>query len=632
MLEGGQAGFSPATMHDMASRGIQGGGAPLPHREAIQASFGRHDVSAVQAHLGSEAAQANRELGSKGFALGNNAAFAGAPSLFTAAHEAAHVVQQRSGVALQGGIGERGDRYEQHANAVAAEVVAGRSAEATLDRLAPGAGNSGGGAAVQLDELPNAGPSLDSAGVRSALAFNNSKGFAPDMLAKIAKVVGASQAKLDEALVLKVATWQKTKGLTGDGKIGNIGLQWMSQEPGGAGLETLVTSNATVYLGVNPTPRAHESAALREALGQSLTAATGSAQQDTVKIGTATHDLTTSEGVDAFVKEFSGLDSSRQVLLKQFIENSSQNSADEIAQLCLAFYKAETGKTLVKRMILSGHSGGWSIVGDAPNDTSISFSHLVRLNAIFPKAVGQVEDLMISGCNSGQEGKLAQYRAIFPNLKSIWGYVGYSPTAPLSTDHIKAWDQGTRGSLDAGKVHGKRKEVAQKGRKNDKHAAVWTNDGKTKTYETASEEAQLSYDTMRGLVDSGMSAYTDAFDSGRIDRTVLSTLYTNLQVLVGNFGYRLGGEQAKFEKILKRTLYLRFWDKITQKFMGEKGAGVKAGYQKAGASAPAYAGQARNKVLGWIAAYPASGGDEGRKLLENYLRDLEPSLIPDTWF
>ena len=70
-------------------------------------------------------------------------AFASSPSLHTAAHEAAHVVQQRGGVQLKGSVGESGDAHEQHANAVADAVVQGKSAEALLDAYASGAGSPG---------------------------------------------------------------------------------------------------------------------------------------------------------------------------------------------------------------------------------------------------------------------------------------------------------------------------------------------------------------------------------------------------------------------------------------------------------------------------------------------------------
>ncbi len=81
------------------------------------------------------------------YATGDAVAFATSPDLRQAAHEAAHVVQQRGGVRLDGGVGQGGDVYEQHAEAVAQLVVRGDSAQGLLDQHAPRGG--GGGPAVQ---------------------------------------------------------------------------------------------------------------------------------------------------------------------------------------------------------------------------------------------------------------------------------------------------------------------------------------------------------------------------------------------------------------------------------------------------------------------------------------------------
>ncbi|MEO8336952.1 MAG: DUF4157 domain-containing protein [bacterium] len=124
-----------------ADHGTRGGATALPHLDRIQASFGRHDVSGVDAHEGPEAAESASALGAKAFASGNSVVFGVSPDLHTAAHEAAHVVQQRSGVQLKGGMDEPGDAYEQHADAVADAVVAGQSAEALLDE-APSGGSA----------------------------------------------------------------------------------------------------------------------------------------------------------------------------------------------------------------------------------------------------------------------------------------------------------------------------------------------------------------------------------------------------------------------------------------------------------------------------------------------------------
>jgi hypothetical protein len=121
-------------MREVASRGIAGPGAPLPHLDAIQRSFGEHDVSGVEAHVGSQAADANQALDALGYTLGNHVAFAAPPDLHTAAHEAAHVVQQRAGVHLRDGVGKVGDSYERQADAVAERVVRGESASDLLVR------------------------------------------------------------------------------------------------------------------------------------------------------------------------------------------------------------------------------------------------------------------------------------------------------------------------------------------------------------------------------------------------------------------------------------------------------------------------------------------------------------------
>jgi hypothetical protein len=112
----------------------------LPFASQIQRAFGRHDVGGVEAHTDASAAAGAQAMGAQAFATGNHVAFASTPDLHTAAHEAAHVVQQRGGVHLKTGVGEVGDAHEAHADQVADRVVAGQSAEDLLDRY----GGAGG--------------------------------------------------------------------------------------------------------------------------------------------------------------------------------------------------------------------------------------------------------------------------------------------------------------------------------------------------------------------------------------------------------------------------------------------------------------------------------------------------------
>jgi hypothetical protein len=135
----------PAAVHSAAAAGVSGGGGALPYLDRIQASFGAHDLGGVQAHVGGAASAASEQIGAQAYATGNHIAFGSQPDLHTVAHEAAHVVQQRAGVQLSGGVGRAGDTYEQQADRVADRVVKGESAE---DLLGPAAG-AGSASSVQ---------------------------------------------------------------------------------------------------------------------------------------------------------------------------------------------------------------------------------------------------------------------------------------------------------------------------------------------------------------------------------------------------------------------------------------------------------------------------------------------------
>ncbi len=151
----GVATADPARVHALAAGGVAGHGGALPHRDAIQRAFGpAHDVGAIEAFVGGAAARAAEAIGAEAYATGHRVAFRGGPDLHTAAHEAAHVVQQRAGVQLRGGVGEAGDAHERHADAVADRVVQGESAADLLAAY----GGAGTGADVVQRREPAAAP------------------------------------------------------------------------------------------------------------------------------------------------------------------------------------------------------------------------------------------------------------------------------------------------------------------------------------------------------------------------------------------------------------------------------------------------------------------------------------------
>lgn len=187
----------PEHVRALARAGVAGAGQPLPHLARIQQSFGRYDVSGIVAHTDAPARQAARSIGAHAYASGKHVAFASSPSLRLAAHEAAHVVQQRGRVQLAGGVGRAGDVYEQHADRVAEQVVRGESAEATLATLAgpsvlgPGFAGGGEGGLVQRSTA------ID---VMGAAAGNFAWSYMKQLIAQHA--VEASLAKLLETACL----------------------------------------------------------------------------------------------------------------------------------------------------------------------------------------------------------------------------------------------------------------------------------------------------------------------------------------------------------------------------------------------------------------------------------------------
>ena len=140
--------------HRVANNALRGSGRPLTHLDAIQESFGHHDVTGMREVTGSSARQALTLLRAEGFTGNGRMAVRDTPDLFTQAHEAAHGVQQAAlgrDLRLKDGIGEAGDKYERHADAVAGKVLRGQSAQELLDDMA-------GGIQTTVEATDNAGP------------------------------------------------------------------------------------------------------------------------------------------------------------------------------------------------------------------------------------------------------------------------------------------------------------------------------------------------------------------------------------------------------------------------------------------------------------------------------------------
>ncbi|MBE7451367.1 MAG: DUF4157 domain-containing protein [Kofleriaceae bacterium] len=136
--EAGTAGGRAEVIHAAAADGVATPTTALPYQAELTRSFGpAHDLTSIRAHVGGAAEQSARTMGAQAYATGQDVVLPADPSLQLVAHEVTHVLQQRRGVQLLGGVGEVGDPHEREADEVAAAVARG---EAVGDTLATGTG------------------------------------------------------------------------------------------------------------------------------------------------------------------------------------------------------------------------------------------------------------------------------------------------------------------------------------------------------------------------------------------------------------------------------------------------------------------------------------------------------------
>lgn len=223
-LTAGGTTSDPEATARVAAQGVAGASGRLPHHDAIQASFGHHELGGLAVARDGAASGATEALGARAYAYGDRIALPQA-DLWTEAHEAAHVIQQRSGrVAAHG---TPGDAHERHADAVADRVVAGESAAELLDEMA---GDGGlGGEALQCfntqagNIVARWGYAVGGAGLAPAspAKLASDGAFAQLQLAlaayEVAATIATSERVLDAATAFVAAY-----GLVPDGERGDV--------------------------------------------------------------------------------------------------------------------------------------------------------------------------------------------------------------------------------------------------------------------------------------------------------------------------------------------------------------------------------------------------------------------------
>lgn len=232
--------------------------------------------------------------------------------------------------------------------------------------------------------------------------------------------------------------------------------------------------NGVLYVGMNAThSQCDREAALLARTGPGARRSIGHSERD-VELGpdrvrlpsegregdSAVVDLATPEGAHAFVDTL-GISEETATALVSILVEALPGSRDELGALASVFARGERGEDVPSRLVLSGHCTGESVYDGSGVLGALRFADVLSLARAMPRAAAQIEDVMLSACNSGHENlpagmapagvAIGAWRESFPNLKTVWAYAGAedaksrSPTGDAALKHIEAWELATRG-------------------------------------------------------------------------------------------------------------------------------------------------------------------------------------------
>jgi len=132
----------------------------------------------------------------------------------------------------------------------------------------------------------------------------------------------------------------------------------------------------------------------------------------------------------------------------EWLEESGPVIKDTVAGVINAFLGAQRGEYSLSRLVLSGHSDGDSIFGEAETAGGYEIVEMLRhARMLFPGVFPEVEDVMLSACFCGHPALVAEFVDLFPNLETVWAYANFSPSAKSggSLKDLAKWEKATRG-------------------------------------------------------------------------------------------------------------------------------------------------------------------------------------------
>lgn len=368
----------------------------------------------------------------------------------------------------------------------------------------------------------------------------------------------------------------------------------------------------------------NEKASMRQmGIGGGFKVTTGGSESSVVENGGQKFDLKTDAGIKDFVASL-GLPAKQSAEVEKVLKNATTDSRDELATIAKDWAKGETGGRASSRLVLSGHHAGPKFWGE---NGMLQERDLAALAKAMPKAAAQVEDLHTAGCYSGGYSNAEDWRQVFPNLQTHWGYQGSAPPADMSFGHQSEWEQQTRGRagiLDRTRARGVLSN----------EVTAWSRTGGH-----TSSSGDVMIDTVKADVQTRESSYTSAFNGGKIDDPhsgPVRQYYNALNNLQNHKDLPASERDAVREKI-EKTIRLLYFKDVAKGWANENASVIDKGYAAAKLDKPDFSKMDRGQALQAIETFMKStegSNDPAVKALRaemTALRDLDPSKLKASW-
>lgn len=308
------------------------------------------------------------------------------------------------------------------------------------------------------------------------------------------------------------------------------------------------------------------------------------------------------------------------------LQNVEPAARDTVAQMITMFDGAQRGTYRLSRLVMSGHSNGLELWGEAQADgsgggTLILDRELAALAAAFPVAAAQVRAVMFSACYSVRAIDLCA--RIFPNLAGAWAYAKFSPSVKQgSARHIDLFireSAGGKKKLDRGDARGS--------------SALWTRESGFIVNDPAKADPRALLSQVGAIVRgiNGIYSGETTYNKGFLDAS-----YGLLQEFVAH-PRAATDQKAIAQEWIPIVLRLRYWSLVRERFATAYRTQIDAAYDELAWPQPDWKNVTRTEVADEKRAFEGVGNSTpkakafGDGPLTKGLYRLDAAFVPTTW-